>query len=322
MAVLEAEQLLPIRSQRSAGPPQLSRASAGHVQLLTANGLHLLINQTAPFGLRLEVVVASRAGRVDEARLLHQPLTPAGWRAGTSGTPSVRTGCVLRRAGGVVCAASMAVRTVSTDEGEGSGRSGRVSARPAAVRAAWGMQRQHLHPPCSPYCSGAGKTRPLRPASPHPRRRHGTDGHDAAQTTPPAGAARTPSVPMVSRMYQPANLREGGQESELTCRSQRLMQQAGLTTRPAGMLLPAGHRARHGEVEAGHAQPMLGELWRTSERWDLMGKELFRSKTPWGRLCLGPTHEETVTLVTRKFRDEPKPRFGLLRGREFYMKDM
>ena len=60
-------------------------------------------------------------------------------------------------------------------------------------------------------------------------RRHGTDGHGRGTDHPaPPGATRTPSVPVVSRMYQPANLREGGQESELTCRSQRLMQQAGL----------------------------------------------------------------------------------------------
>ncbi|KAK6308761.1 hypothetical protein J4Q44_G00202240 [Coregonus suidteri] len=84
------------------------------------------------------------------------------------------------------------------------------------------------------------------------------------------------------------------------------------------------------------------ELWRRSERWDLMGKELFRLRDRHGaEYCLGPTHEEAVTellasqgtlsyrqlplllcQITRKFRDEPKPRFGLLRGREFYMKDM
>eukprot|EP00064_Thunnus_orientalis_P003237 superscaffoldBa00000256_g3246 len=84
------------------------------------------------------------------------------------------------------------------------------------------------------------------------------------------------------------------------------------------------------------------DLWKTSERWDLMGKELFRLKDRHGvDYCLGPTHEEAVTTlvahqatlsyrqlplllyqITRKFRDEPKPKFGLLRGREFYMKDM
>ncbi|XP_072199729.1 probable proline--tRNA ligase, mitochondrial isoform X2 [Excalfactoria chinensis] len=84
------------------------------------------------------------------------------------------------------------------------------------------------------------------------------------------------------------------------------------------------------------------ELWRTSGRWEQMGTELFRLADRHGKeYCLGPTHEEAVTelvaansnlsyrqlplrlyQVTRKFRDEPKPRFGLLRSREFYMKDM
>ncbi|KAI1892004.1 hypothetical protein AGOR_G00149530 [Albula goreensis] len=84
------------------------------------------------------------------------------------------------------------------------------------------------------------------------------------------------------------------------------------------------------------------ELWRRSERWDLMGRDLFRLKDRHdAEYCLGPTHEEAITellasqghlshkqlplllyQVTRKFRDEPRPRFGLLRGREFYMKDM
>ncbi|NP_001079554.1 prolyl-tRNA synthetase 2, mitochondrial L homeolog isoform X1 [Xenopus laevis] len=90
--------------------------------------------------------------------------------------------------------------------------------------------------------------------------------------------------------------------------------------------------------------PTLGSaaLWRQSGRWDLMGKELFRLKDRHNQeYCLGPTHEELVThlvasegginnkelplllyQITRKFRDEQRPCFGLLRGREFYMKDM
>lgn len=84
------------------------------------------------------------------------------------------------------------------------------------------------------------------------------------------------------------------------------------------------------------------DLWRASGRWELMGKELFRlADRHCQEYCLGPTHEEVVTnliasqgclsyrqvplllyQITRKFRDEPKPCFGLLRGREFYMKDM
>ncbi len=82
------------------------------------------------------------------------------------------------------------------------------------------------------------------------------------------------------------------------------------------------------------------ELWQESGRWDVYGKELMRLKDRHDRgMCLGPTHEEVITFVARegihsykqlpvnlyqiqsKFRDEIRPRFGLLRGREFIMKD-
>jgi len=82
------------------------------------------------------------------------------------------------------------------------------------------------------------------------------------------------------------------------------------------------------------------ELWRQSGRWDVYGKELMRLKDRHDvGLCLGPTHEEVITSIARdnirsyrqlplnlyqiqsKFRDEIRPRFGLLRGREFIMKD-
>ena len=82
------------------------------------------------------------------------------------------------------------------------------------------------------------------------------------------------------------------------------------------------------------------ELWRTTGRWESTGAELMRMKDRRGDdLCLGPTHEEVVTdMVARdmqsyrdlpvrlyqvgtKFRDEVRPRFGLMRGREFTMKD-
>jgi prolyl-tRNA synthetase len=88
--------------------------------------------------------------------------------------------------------------------------------------------------------------------------------------------------------------------------------------------------------------PMVipAELWEESGRWEQYGRELLRLKdrkdTPF---CLGPTHEEVITDVVRntvksyrqlplnlyqiqgKFRDEIRPRFGLMRGREFIMKD-
>lgn len=91
------------------------------------------------------------------------------------------------------------------------------------------------------------------------------------------------------------------------------------------MLLPALHPA---------------ELWQESGRWDVMGDNMFRFKDRFGRpMCLGMTHEENMTFVARgelrsykqlpqiwyqiqtKFRDEPRPKSGLLRVRQFLMKD-
>ncbi len=83
------------------------------------------------------------------------------------------------------------------------------------------------------------------------------------------------------------------------------------------------------------------ELWMESGRWDVYGDELFRLKDRHGReFALGPTHEEIITDLVRgevrsykqlplllyqiqnKYRDERRPRFGLMRGREFVMKDL
>lgn len=82
------------------------------------------------------------------------------------------------------------------------------------------------------------------------------------------------------------------------------------------------------------------ELWQKSGRWESLGKELMRARDRHQRdMVLGGTHEEVVTWIARgelrsyrqlplnlyqiqlKFRDEPRPRFGLIRGREFIMKD-
>src|SRR5919199_4310632 len=82
------------------------------------------------------------------------------------------------------------------------------------------------------------------------------------------------------------------------------------------------------------------ELWQESGRWEIMGDNLFRLKDRWSRdLCLAMTHEEVVTSIARgelrsykhlpqvwyqiqtKFRDEPRPKSGLLRVRQFTMKD-
>jgi prolyl-tRNA synthetase len=82
------------------------------------------------------------------------------------------------------------------------------------------------------------------------------------------------------------------------------------------------------------------EVWKESGRWDVMGDNMFRLKDRFGReLCLGMTHEEIMTATARgelrsykqlpqiwyqiqtKFRDEPRPKSGLLRVRQFIMKD-
>ncbi|MCG8529990.1 MAG: proline--tRNA ligase [Desulfovibrionales bacterium] len=97
-------------------------------------------------------------------------------------------------------------------------------------------------------------------------------------------------------------------------------------------------KAGANEVSMPMVQP--ADLWQESGRWDFYGKELLRLKDRHNRdYCLGPTHEEVITDIVRgevrsyrqlpmnlyqiqtKFRDEVRPRFGLMRGREFIMKD-
>ncbi len=100
------------------------------------------------------------------------------------------------------------------------------------------------------------------------------------------------------------------------------------------------------EMDAIGAQEMLlpalhpAEVWQESGRWDVMGDNMFRLKDRFQRdLCLGMTHEEIMTVLARgelrsykqlpqiwyqiqtKFRDEPRPKSGLLRVRQFIMKD-
>jgi prolyl-tRNA synthetase len=100
------------------------------------------------------------------------------------------------------------------------------------------------------------------------------------------------------------------------------------------------------EMDAIGAQEFLlpalnpAEIWQESGRWDVMGDNMFRLKDRFGRdLCLGMTHEEVMTATARgelrsykqlpqiwyqiqtKFRDEPRPKSGLLRVRQFIMKD-
>jgi len=149
-------------------------------------------------------------------------------------------------------------------------------------------------------------------------------------------------------------LREDPGEAETV--SHRLMLRAGLIRKVAAGIytyLPLGLRIIRKveqivreEMNRAEAQELLmpiaspAELWRETGRWDYYGKELLRFKDRHERdFCLGPTHEEVITDLFRrevrsyrqlplnfyqiqtKFRDEIRPRFGLMRGREFIMKD-
>jgi prolyl-tRNA synthetase len=149
-------------------------------------------------------------------------------------------------------------------------------------------------------------------------------------------------------------LKESPSDAEVV--SHRLMMRAGMIRKVASgvyNLLPLGLRviARisdivRSEMNSAGAQEVLlpmvtpAELWKESGRWDAYGKELLRFSDRHGRdFCLGPTHEEVITDLVRrevrsyrelpknlyqvqtKFRDEIRPRFGLMRGREFIMKD-
>ena len=97
---------------------------------------------------------------------------------------------------------------------------------------------------------------------------------------------------------------------------------------------------RAGAIELLMPAVQPAELWQESGRWEFYGKELLRLKDRHEReFCVGPTHEEVITDIVRKevrsykqlplnfyqvqtkFRDEVRPRFGVMRAREFIMKD-
>jgi prolyl-tRNA synthetase len=149
-------------------------------------------------------------------------------------------------------------------------------------------------------------------------------------------------------------LRQDPADAEVV--SQRLMTRAGMITKLASGIysyLPLARRSlakleaiirvemeRAGSVELVMPAVQPAELWQESGRWLKYGPELLRIKDRHEReFCFGPTHEEVVTDIVRrsvtsyrqlpvnlyqiqtKFRDEIRPRFGLMRGREFIMKD-
>lgn len=158
---------------------------------------------------------------------------------------------------------------------------------------------------------------------------------------------------LVSKLYAPT-LRDVPAEAEIP--SHQLMLRAGYMRKSAaGMYsyLPLAQRVLkkietiiREEMDAIDSQEILmpivqpADIWQESGRWDVYGAEMWRVKDRHNHeFCLGPTHEEMVTSLVRmdvnsyrqlplsvyqiqdKFRDERRPRFGLMRGREFIMKD-
>ena len=157
----------------------------------------------------------------------------------------------------------------------------------------------------------------------------------------------------LSRYYIPT-LKEDPSEAEVV--SHKLLMRAGMIRKLTSGIysyLPLGLKSvnkvasivreemnRAGALEVLMPMVQPGDLWKETGRWDYYGKELLRINDRHGRdYCLGPTHEEVVTDLVRgevksykqlpinlyqiqtKFRDEIRPRFGLMRGREFIMKD-
>lgn len=158
----------------------------------------------------------------------------------------------------------------------------------------------------------------------------------------------------MTEMFVPT-LREVPAEAEIP--SHQLLLRAGMMRKVAAGIytyLPLGYRVlskimaivREEMDRKGGQELMLpiiqpAELWQESGRWEVYGEEMFRLNDRHQRhFCLGPTHEEIITALVRanissykqlpqllyqiqnKYRDEKRPRFGLMRGREFVMKDL
>ncbi|MBK6971505.1 MAG: proline--tRNA ligase [Sterolibacteriaceae bacterium] len=159
---------------------------------------------------------------------------------------------------------------------------------------------------------------------------------------------------MRSTKFFIATLKEAPSDAEIV--SHKLMLRAGLIKRVAGGIytwMPLGLRVlrkvesivreemnRAGAIELSMPAVVPAELWQETGRWEKYGPELLRFKDRHQRdFVIGPTHEEVITDVARreiksyrqlplhlyqiqtKFRDEIRPRFGVMRGREFLMKD-
>ena len=157
-----------------------------------------------------------------------------------------------------------------------------------------------------------------------------------------------------TNLYAPT-LRNTPAEAEIA--SHQLMYRAGLIRKSAGGMytyLPLAWRTIRKieqiireEMDAAGGQEIMmpilqpSELWEESGRWGAYGAEMIRVKDRHGReFCMGPTHEEMITALVRdevrsykqlplmlyqiqdKFRDERRPRFGVMRSREFIMKDL
>jgi len=160
--------------------------------------------------------------------------------------------------------------------------------------------------------------------------------------------------PMRTSQFFFTTLKEAPSDAEVI--SQKLMLRAGLIKRVASGVytwMPLGLRTmrkvehivreemnRAGALELSMPAVQPAELWQESGRWEQYGPELLRFKDRHQRdFVIGPTHEEVITDVVRrdvksyrqlplhlyqiqiKFRDEIRPRFGVMRGREFLMKD-
>ena len=158
---------------------------------------------------------------------------------------------------------------------------------------------------------------------------------------------------LFSKLLLPT-LKDAPKEAEVI--SHKLMLRAGMVRKVASGIytwLPLGLKVLRKienivreEMDASGAQEVLmpmvqpKELWNETNRWEKMGPELLRIKDRHERdFCLGPTHEEVITDLIRnnvksykelplniyqiqtKFRDEVRPRYGVMRGREFLMKD-